>query len=49
MLERADGPSSLAVLLSLMAKLLEDRIDAVAANEVHWGKHWHWLLPCCTF
>jgi hypothetical protein len=36
-LERDDRPSSLMASLSSMAELLEDRIDVVAANEVHWG------------
>jgi hypothetical protein len=33
----ADGPSSLATSMSTVAELLERRIDAMAANGVHWG------------
>jgi hypothetical protein len=35
--ERAEGTSSLATSLSSVVKLIEDRIDVVAANGVHWG------------
>jgi hypothetical protein len=33
-LDKDDGPSSLAVLLLLVAELLEDHIDVAAANRV---------------
>jgi hypothetical protein len=36
-LERADGMSSLVTSLSLVAELIEDRIDVTDANEVCWG------------
>jgi hypothetical protein len=36
-LDRADGPSSLAASLSTVAGLLEGRIDTAIANGVHWG------------
>jgi hypothetical protein len=36
-LEQADGLSSLVVLLSSAAELLEGHIDVVAANEIRWG------------
>jgi hypothetical protein len=32
-----DGPSSLATSMSVAAELLKGRIDAAAANGVHWG------------
>jgi hypothetical protein len=37
MLDRANGPSSLAASLSAVVELLEDRVNAVAANRVRWG------------
>jgi hypothetical protein len=37
MLDRANGPSSLVASLSAVAELLEDRVNAVAANGVRWG------------
>jgi hypothetical protein len=36
-LGNADGPSSLAASLSMVAELLKGRIDTAAANGVHWG------------
>jgi hypothetical protein len=36
-LERSDMTSSLVAALSLAMELLEDRIDAVAANGIHRG------------
>jgi hypothetical protein len=36
-LDRADGPSSLAAALSMAAKLLEGHINAAATNGVRWG------------
>jgi hypothetical protein len=36
-LDGDDGPSSLAASLSTAVKLLEGRVDVVAANRVHWG------------
>jgi hypothetical protein len=36
-LERADGMSSLVTSLSLVAELIEDRIDVTDANGVCWG------------
>jgi hypothetical protein len=35
-LDWADGPSSLAVSLSMVVELLEGWVDATAANEVRW-------------
>jgi hypothetical protein len=36
-LDRADGPSSLAASLSPTAELLEGHIDTMTTNRVHWG------------
>jgi hypothetical protein len=36
-LGNADGLSSLAASLSMVAELLEGRIDTVSTNGVHWG------------
>jgi hypothetical protein len=36
-LDNIDGPSSLAVSLSMVAELLEGQIDATTANGVRWG------------
>jgi hypothetical protein len=36
-LDNIDGPSSLAVSLSMVAELLEGQIDATTANGVCWG------------
>jgi hypothetical protein len=36
-LDSIDGPSSLVVSLSMVAELLEGRIDATATNRVCWG------------
>jgi hypothetical protein len=36
-LDNIDGPSSLAVPLSMVAELLEGRINVVASNGVRWG------------
>jgi hypothetical protein len=36
-LDRADGPSSMAVSLSTAAELLEGHVDTTIANGVYWG------------
>jgi hypothetical protein len=36
-LGNADGPSSLAASLSILAELLNGQIDTAAAIGVHWG------------
>jgi hypothetical protein len=36
-LDRADGSSSLAASLSMVAELLKGRVDAVLTNGVRWG------------
>jgi hypothetical protein len=36
-LDRADGPPSLAASLSSVVELLKDRINVTIANEVCWG------------
>jgi hypothetical protein len=36
-LDNADGPSSLAASLSIVAEFLEGQVDATTANGVHWG------------
>jgi hypothetical protein len=38
-LDDTDGPSSLAASMSTAVELLEDWIDAAAANGVRWGSH----------
>jgi hypothetical protein len=38
-LDNTDGLSSLAASMSTVVELLEGRIDAAAANGVHWGSH----------
>jgi hypothetical protein len=47
-LNRADGPYCLTTSLSMVAELLEGRVDAVAGNEVQWGPGGHWSTPCRT-
>jgi hypothetical protein len=42
-LGNVDGPSSLAASLSMVAELLEGRIDTMVANGVCWGPDMHWL------
>jgi hypothetical protein len=37
LLSGVDGPSSLVKSMSALAELLRNRIDAAAANRVHWG------------
>jgi hypothetical protein len=36
-LDKADGPSSMAVSLSTAAELLEGHVDTTIANGVYWG------------
>jgi hypothetical protein len=39
-LERSDEMPSLAVTLSSTVEQIKGRIDAAAANGVHWGPGW---------
>jgi hypothetical protein len=47
-LEGPYGSSSLAASLSSMAELIEEHVNAVAANESVGVPSLCWLLPCCS-
>jgi hypothetical protein len=48
-LNNANGSSSLEASMSTVMELLKGWIDAVDANEVHWGPNLRWLPPCRIF
>jgi hypothetical protein len=44
-----DGPSSLVMSLSMMAKEVEGQINTVAANGVQWGTRSAWVTTLSHF
>jgi hypothetical protein len=48
-LDSIDGPSSLVVSQSMVAELLEGRINASATNGVCWGTRSLWVCASSDF